>query len=76
MTILKVKEHNHLFRDTNSGALINRDANSLQEYLSKRQLFINQKEELNKVKSEMESIKNDMCEIKELMYKLIDTKHG
>lgn len=35
MTILKV-QGTHLIRDTNSGALINRDMNGLQEYNKKK----------------------------------------
>ena len=72
MSLVQVKEDKHLVRDMESGALINRDRNGLQDYLNKRQVFLSQKEELNKVKSELDSIKVDMREIKQLMYKLLD----
>lgn len=71
MALLKVQDNIHLLRDSNSGALINRDKNALDDYMSKRKLFMNQTEELNKVKSELDSIKNDMSEIKQLMLQLI-----
>lgn len=72
MALVQVKDDKHLVRDMDSGALINKDRNGLQDYLNKRQVLMSQKEELNKVKSELDSIKNDMCEIKQLMYKLLD----
>ena len=72
MTLLKVKDNVHLVRDSNSGALINRDKNALDDYMNRRKLFANQSEELNKVKSELDSIKNDMSEIKQLMLQLLD----
>lgn len=61
-----------MIRDTNSGALINRDINSLNEYNMKRQSMIAQKEELNKVKSEIDGLKTDLLEIKQLMVQLLN----
>ena len=72
MTLLQVKENKHLVRDSESGALINKDHTGLQDYMKKRQVLMSQKEELNKIKSELNSIKDDMCEIRQLMYKLLD----
>ena len=77
MALVQVRENKHLVRDTESGAIINRDHGALQDYLQKRKLFETQKLELNKVKSEIDDIKNDLGEIKELMYKLLDkNSHG
>ena len=71
MTLLKV-EGTHLVRDTNSGALINRDARGLEEYNKRREFLANQRDEINKVKSDLDNIKNDMSEIKELMLQLLN----
>ena len=77
MALVQVRENKHLVRDTESGAIINRDHGALQDYLQKRKVFETQKHELNKVKSEIDDIKNDLGEIKELMYKLLDkNSHG
>ena len=72
MSLLKVVDNKHLIRDTESGALINKDLEGLSEYMKRRKVLMSQSEELNKVKSELDSIKNDMSEIKQLMYKLLD----
>jgi|APCry1669192806_1035432.scaffolds.fasta_scaffold08347_2 hypothetical protein len=71
MTILKV-QGTHLIRDTNSGALINRDMNGLQEYNKKRQMMANQKEEINTIKTDVDNIKKDLSEIKQMMLQLLD----
>lgn len=71
MTLLKV-QGTQMVRDTNSGALINRDKNGLEEYNRKREFFANQREEINKVKSDLDNIKSDMSEIKELMLQLLN----
>ncbi len=59
-------------RDTESMALINNDANGLNDYLSKRKLLSTQKQEINIIKSEMDEIKTDIAEIKTLMRKLLE----
>lgn len=59
-------------RDTSSMALINNDANGLNDYLSKRKLVSTQKQEINNIKSEINEIKSDVAEIKTLMRKLLE----
>jgi Tfp pilus assembly protein PilN len=60
-----------MVRDTNSMALINRDANGLQEYQNKRNFLASQRQEINNMKSDIDDVKNDIKEIKQLMLQLI-----
>lgn len=71
MSLVQIPGTNY-YRDTESMALINKDANGLEEYNMKRRLVANQKEEINKVKTEIESIRNDMKDIKSLMIQLLE----
>jgi hypothetical protein len=59
-------------RDINSMALVNSDANGLNEYLTKRKLVSTQKQEINNIKSEMVEIKSDITEIKSLLRQLLE----
>ena len=59
-----------LFRDTDNMALVNRDVNGLDEYNLKRNMVINQRQEINTVKNEIQSIKSDMSELKRLLITL------
>lgn len=59
-------------RDIQSGALINQDYSSRDEYYAKVRLITNQKEELNTVRSEIDNIKNDVSEIKQLLIALLN----
>jgi hypothetical protein len=71
MTLVKVTGTN-FFRDTNSMGLSNINPAERDEYYAKRQLIINQKQELNNIKYEIDTIKSDVSEIKELLLKLMD----
>jgi gluconate kinase len=59
-------------RDIQSGALINQDYSSRDEYYAKVKMITNQKQELNTVRSEIDVIKNDISEIKQLMFALLN----
>ena len=70
--LVKIEGQNHLYRDTETMALINKDVGARDEYLMKRKLLQTQKQEINNVKQEMESIKSDVLEIKEMMRQLLN----
>jgi Tfp pilus assembly protein PilN len=65
-----------LVRDTTSRALINRDANGLQEYQTKRNLLAAQRHEINTMKSDINNVKEDMQEIKQLLLQLLGKSNG
>ena len=70
--LVKIEGQNHLYRDTNTMALVNKDMVSRDEYFMKRKLLTNQKTEINNVKSEIQSIKDDILEVKQLLAKLLE----
>jgi len=59
-------------RDINSMGLTNKDSEGLEEYKTRRNLLITQKEEINSIKSEITNVKTDMDEIKQLLHKLLE----
>ena len=69
--LVKVKDSTFV-RDIQSGALINQDYSSRDEYYAKVKMITNQKQELNNVRSEIDAIKNDISEIKQLMFALLN----
>ena len=70
--LVKVENSPHLVRDVASGAIINRDYASFQEYERKRKLAANQKQEINTMKSDIVDIKTDIQELKGLMCQLLE----
>ena len=51
MNHLKVKDSDHLYRDVNSGAIINTDRSSFEKYKKSTQKFRNMEQELDFMKS-------------------------
>tara|TARA_B100000287_G_scaffold246825_2_gene231991 strand:- start:5091 stop:5306 length:216 start_codon:yes stop_codon:yes gene_type:complete len=63
MNHLKVKDNDHLYRDVNTGAIINTDRSSFEKYKKSRQKFQSMEQELDYVKSEISEIKLLLKEI-------------
>ena len=61
-------------RDTTTMALINNDANGLNEYLMKRELAKKQQEEQSQTKDRLEKLENDMSEIKSLLRDIVEMR--
>ncbi len=57
MNHLKVKDQDHLYRDVNSGAIINTDNSAFEKYKRSKLKFQNMEHELNYLKGEISEIK-------------------
>ena len=57
MDHLKVKDQDHLYRDVNSGAIINTDNSAFEKYKRSKLKFRNMEHELNYLKGEISEIK-------------------
>ena len=58
MNHLKVKDNDHLYRDVNTGAIINTDNSSFEKYKRSKLKFQNMEHELNYLKEEISEIKD------------------
>jgi hypothetical protein len=66
MNHLKVKDNDHLYRDVNTGAIINTDRSSFEKYKKSKLKFRNMEHELDYLKGEIN-------EIKSLLRQLVNT---
>jgi len=69
MTYIKVDGHKNLYRDESTGAIVNLDSTSYNQYL---QLKNNKKKIRDNQKEEIDNIKNEISEIKSLLKELIN----
>ena len=65
MTYKQVEGENNLFRDTDTGAIINTDRSAYIAYKTKRQQKLKEMNRIDKLQDEID-------EIKSLLYKVID----
>ena len=63
MNHLKVKDNDHLYRDVNTGAIINTDRSSFEKYKKSKLKFLNMEHELDYLKGEISEIKSMLKEL-------------
>tara|TARA_B100000941_G_C28441978_1_gene520179 strand:+ start:960 stop:1154 length:195 start_codon:yes stop_codon:yes gene_type:complete len=56
--MIRVEGHKNLYRDENSGAIINTDSHGFSQYKKSRNIRLTQKEEIDGMKKDIEEIKN------------------
>ena len=66
MSLLKVKDHDGFYKDTSSGAVINKNNSDYQQYVETRDWLLSEKERLD-------SIENDIHDIKSLLLKVLES---
>lgn len=61
--MIPIQGHNNLFRDENTGAIVNLDTSEYNQYIRMKSEKRKQKEEIEKIKSDIEEIKTMLMEI-------------
>ena len=56
--MIRVEGHKNLYRDENSGAIINTDSQGYSQYKKSKNIKLSQKEEIDSMKKDIEEIKN------------------
>ena len=66
MSLLKVKDHDGFYKDTSSGAIVNKNNSGYQQYIENRDRLLSDKERLD-------AIENDIHDIKSLLLKVLES---
>jgi hypothetical protein len=74
MSIVKIKEHKNLVRDTHSKAVLNTDRNGLNEYLMKREIAKKEQEEKSETKMRLAKLEEDMNDIKRILVEIAEIR--
>lgn len=61
--MIKVEGYSNLYRDENSGAIVNYDTLEYQQYIKMKKQKIDQKKEIDNLKLEVSEIKNLLMEL-------------
>ena len=67
MSYIKVKDHEHLVRDSYSKAILNTDRKALEEYYQRLEFIKKQKAEEEETKMRIAKLEENMSEIKQLL---------
>ena len=74
MTMLPIEGKDGFFRDTHSNAIINKNANDFNTYMTNHKKLSSDKERINSIECELYNIKGDLGDIKMMLQHFMD-KH-
>ena len=69
--MIKVEGYQNLYRDPNTGAIVNTDRRAYLEYVRQRNLLTKQKEEKRNLEQEVSSLYEEVAELKKLVHDLL-----
>ena len=72
MYYIKVKNNNHLYRDTESNCIINTNKAEYEEYLTRRKLKKSEKNKVENIERDISTLRNEITEIKDLLRSLVN----
>ena len=72
MSYIKVKNNNHLVRNTESNCIINTNKAEYEEYLTRRKLKKSEKNKVDNLERDISTLRNEITEIKDLLRSLVN----
>ena len=72
MDYVKVKNHDHLIRNTQSNCIVNTNKAEYEEYLTRRKLKKSEKSKVDNLERDISTLRNEITEIKDLLRSLVN----
>ena len=72
MDYVKVKDHDHLMRNTQSNCIVNTNKAEYDEYLTRRKLKKNEKNKVDNLERDISTLRNEITEIKDMLRSLVN----
>ena len=74
MALIPIEGKDGYFRDTHSKAVINKNANDFNTYMTNRKKLTSDKQRIDTIETELDGIKGDLSDIKVMLQHFMD-KH-
>lgn len=75
MPYVQIESHKHLYRDLDSGAILNTDLEELKAYYAQVEIKNRENEEKRSLENKVNKLEEDIGEIKFLLRNLLETRN-
>ena len=72
MDYVKVKDHDHLMRNTQSNCIVNTNKTEYEEYLTRRKLKKSEKNKVDNLERDISTLRDEITEIKDMLRSLVN----
>ena len=72
MDYVKVKDHEHLIRNTKSNCIVNTNKAEYEEYVTRRKLKKSEKNKVENIERDISTLRDEITEIKDMLRSLVN----
>ena len=72
MSYIKVKNNNHLYRDTESNCIINTNKSEYEQYLARKQQKQSEVNKVDNLERDVSTLRHEITEIKDMLRSLVN----
>ena len=72
MEFIKVKDNEHLIKNTKSNFIVNTNKSEYDEYIARRKLKQSEKQKVENIERDISTLRNEITEIKDMFRSLVN----
>ena len=72
MEFIKVKDNEHLIKNTKSNFIVNTNKSEYDEYIARRKLKQSEKQKVENIERDISTLRNEITEIKAMLRSLVN----
>ena len=76
MSLIPVENHAELFRDSKTGAIVNKSTSDFERYNNTRNKMLSKEERINDLEQKVDNLSNDIGDIKSMLQSFISNNNG
>jgi len=76
MSLIPVENHSELFRDSKTGAIVNKSTSDFDRYNNTRNKMLSKEERINDLEQKVDNLSNDIGDIKSMLQSFLSNNNG
>ena len=76
MSLIPVENHSELFRDSRTGAIVNKSTSDFDRYNNTRNKILSKEERINHLEQKVDNLSNDIGDIKSMLQSFLSNNNG
>jgi len=76
MSLIPVENHSELFRDSKTGAIVNKSTSDFERYNNTRNKILSKEERINHLEQKVDNLSSDIGDIKSMLQSFLSNNNG
>ena len=76
MSLIPVENHSELYRDSKTGAIVNKSTSDFERYNNTRNKMLSKEERINDLEQKVDNLSSDIGDIKSMLQSFLSNNNG